>query len=90
MRAEGANLCRKLASASYANFDTLFLGVPKRVPKITALNRIQAYFPGPLKKSTFLKNPLSASGYAPVASESVVALSFRVALRRRSRAPSVV
>jgi len=30
-------------------------------------------------------NPLSASGNAPVASESVVALSFRVALRRRSR-----
>ena len=36
------------------------------------------------------KNPLSASGYAPVASESVVALSVRVALRRRSPVPSVV
>ena len=31
------------------------------------------------------KNPLSASGYAPVASESVVALSVRVALRAVSR-----
>ena len=30
------------------------------------------------------KNPLSASGQAPVASESVVALSVRVALRRRT------
>ena len=36
VRAEGANLCRKLASASYANFDTLLKGVPKRVPKITS------------------------------------------------------
>ncbi len=55
VRDKRSNLCRKFASASYANFDTLFLGVPKRVPKITALNRIQAYFPGPLKKSTFSK-----------------------------------
>ena len=33
----------------------------------------------------FDKNPLSASGQAPVASESVVALSVRVALRAVSR-----
>ena len=55
VRAGGANLCRKLASASYANFDTLLKGVPKRVPKITSLNPLQAYFPGPPKNRTFLK-----------------------------------
>ena len=41
-----------------------------------------------IKNNTFsekYKNPLSASGYAPVASESVVALSVRVALRAVSR-----
>ena len=51
--AEASNMCRKLASASYTNFDTHFSGVPKRVPKITSTYRIQAHFPGPLKKSFF-------------------------------------
>ena len=46
--------------------------------EVTSMHFFSAY-------NKHLKNPLSASGYAPVASESVVALSVRVALRAVSR-----
>ena len=55
VRAEGANLCRKFASASYTNFDTLFLGVPKRVPKITHLTEFKLTFRDPKKIDFFEK-----------------------------------
>ena len=72
-------MCRKLASASYANFDTLLKEAPKRVPKITSLNPVQAYFPGPPKidffekvaKTNLLDNSRSLAPKAPYLKGSV-------------------
>ena len=75
--------------ASYANFDTLFQGVPKRVRKFWALTPERSDFPGPQKFRHFQKScsEISARLQAtPVASLGAPALRVLSSLSHYSNA----